>query len=63
MSRSPVFTSSTLDDTENMASDHGVARSPNAPNSLPSIDNDDETSSPDGFTRYTPDPSHHGEVM
>ena len=26
-------------------------------------DEDDDTSSPEGHTRYTPDPSHRGEAM
>jgi hypothetical protein len=57
MNRSPVFTASALDDTETMTSDHGAARSPNAPEALPSIDDDDAISAPEGYTRYTPDPS------
>jgi hypothetical protein len=57
MNRSPVFTVSALDDTETMTSDHGTARSPNAPEALPSIDDDDDPSAPEGYTRYTPDPS------
>ncbi len=42
MNRSPVFTASVLDDTETMTFDHGAARSPNAPEALPSIDDDDD---------------------
>ena len=26
-------------------------------------DDEDDTSTPDGYTRYTPDPSHRGEAM
>ena len=26
-------------------------------------DDEDDTSAPDGYTRYTPDPSHHGEAI
>jgi hypothetical protein len=63
MNRSPVFTASALDDTETMTFDHDTARSPNAPEALPSIDDDDDPSAPEGYTRYTPDPSHRGEAM
>jgi hypothetical protein len=63
MNRSPVFTTSALDDTETMTSDHGTAHSPNALEVLPSIDDDDDPSSREGNTRYTPDPSHRDETM
>jgi hypothetical protein len=46
-----------------MTSDHGAACSPNAPEALPSIDDDDDIPAPEGYTRYTPDPSHRGEAM
>jgi hypothetical protein len=61
--RLPVFTASALDDTETMTTDHGAARSPNVPEEIPSVDADDDPSAPDGYTRYTPDPSHRGEAM
>jgi hypothetical protein len=61
--RLPVFTASALDDTEIMTTDHGAARSPNVTDAFPSLDDDDDTSSPDDYTRYTPDPSHRGEAM
>jgi hypothetical protein len=48
MNRSPVFTASALDDTETMTFDHGAARSPNAPEVLPSIDDEDDPSAPEG---------------
>ena len=46
-----------------MTSDHGAVRAPNAPETLPSIDDDDDISAPEGYTRYTPDPSHRDESM
>ncbi len=61
--RLPVFTASALDDTETLTTDHGAARSPNVPADIPSVDADDDPSAPDGYTRYTPDPSHRGEAM
>ena len=38
MNRSPVFTTSSLDDEETLTSDHGESRSPNVPEVSPSID-------------------------
>ncbi len=61
--RMPVFTASALDDTETKTTDHGAARSPNVPEVFSAVDDDDDTSAPDGYTRYTPDPSHRGEAM
>jgi hypothetical protein len=46
-----------------MTTDHGTAHSPNVPEVFPSVDYDDDISAPDGYTRYTPDPSHRGESM
>ena len=63
MNRSPVFTASALDDTETMTSDHGTAHSSNSTETLPSIDDDDDISALENYTRYTPDPSQHGETM
>ena len=61
--RMPVFTASALDDTETKTTDHGTARSPNVTDVFSAVDDDDDTSAPDGYTRYTPDPSHRGEAM
>ena len=61
--RLPAFTASVLDDTESLTNDHGAARSPNEPDAFPPLDDDADTSAPDGYTRYTPDPSHRGEAM
>jgi hypothetical protein len=58
-----VFSASDLDDTETVTTDHGVARSPNVTEVFSAVDDDDDTSAPDGFTRYTPDPSHRDETM
>jgi hypothetical protein len=44
-------------------SDHDTSRSPNAPEVLPSIDDDDDPFAPEGYTRYSPDPSHRDETM
>jgi hypothetical protein len=61
--RMPVFTSSTLDDTETKTTDHGSARSPNVSEVFSDVDDDDDTSAPDGYTRYTPHPSHRVKAM
>ncbi len=61
MNCSPDFASWPLNDTDTITSDHDAARSTDVPETLPSIDDDDDPSTPEDYTRYTPDPSHHGE--
>ncbi len=53
----------TLDDTKTKTTDHGTARSPNVPEVFSAVDDDYDTSAPDGYTRYTPDHSHRGEAI
>ncbi len=47
----PVFTATSLDDTETMTTDHESACSTNVPEAFSSLDYDDDISSPDGYTR------------